>query len=81
MAKLHSLAPVLAFSAYTLPIVRADINHPIRHGGRGLHLDVPEADGVLPLQLQAANIVDAKHRLIRVPALHVVPVELRPVRG
>ena len=39
----------------------------------------PAPMGFFHFSLQAANIVDAKHRLIRIPALHVISVELRPV--
>ena len=56
-------------------VVRADINHPIRHGGRGIHR---AAGGVAPLQAEVPNIRDVKHLLTRVPALHVVPVKLGP---
>jgi len=57
-------------------VVGSDIHHPIRHGGRGPHF---AASGVAPFQLQAPNIVDVQHVLIRVPALHIAPVELSPV--
>ena len=58
-------------------ICRPEINHPIHHRRRGNHR-VIFAGGVAPLQLEAPNIVDVKHLFTRVPALHVVPVELAP---
>ena len=34
---------------------RTDINHPIRHGGRGIHI---VAGGIAPLQAEVSNIVE-----------------------
>ena len=56
-------------------VERADVNYPVRHGRRGFH---KTACGVAPLQDEVPNVVDAKHLLTRVPALHVVLVKLAP---
>jgi hypothetical protein len=62
-------------------VVGAEINHPVHDRRRGIREGIESAIGVAPLQLQTANVADAKHRLIWVPALHVVPMELCPVPG
>src|SRR5208282_5389074 len=74
---IRSLLPtLLQAESVHLVVRRADINHSIRHGGRGTYR---AAGGVAPLQTELPNIVDVKHLFTRVPALHVGAVELAPV--